>query len=108
VRTHRWQSSPSGLYGVGEQAFGKLVVVLVVEPTGNGAAHAVGEADIDCSEQPASVLPHIRREAGGDALVGDGVVGGANGLLVLLLAWLAYQNRKNAAVDVDERVGVAG
>jgi hypothetical protein len=29
-----------------------------------------------------------------------------NGRLVLLLAWLADQHRKNAAVDVDERVGV--
>jgi hypothetical protein len=30
-----------------------------------------------------------------------------NGRLVLLLAWLADQHRKNAPVDVNERVGAA-
>jgi hypothetical protein len=55
-----------------------------------------------------SMLPHICREASGDALLGDELVGGANRCLVILLARLACQNRKYTAVDVDKRVGVAG
>jgi hypothetical protein len=88
--------------------FSEWSVLLVVEPAGDGAPLAVGEADVDRGKQPASVLPHVRREAGSDALLGNEVVGGANRGLVVLLARLAYQNCKDAAMEVNKRVGVAG
>jgi hypothetical protein len=81
---------------------------LIIEPGGDGAPLAVGEADVDRREQPTSMLPHVCGEASGDALLGDELVGGANGCLVILLARLACQNRKYAAVDVHKWVGVAG
>jgi hypothetical protein len=80
----------------------------IIEPGGDSAPLAIGEANIDRREQPTSMLPHVCREAGSDALLGDELIGGANRCLVILLARLACQNRKYAAVDVDKRVGVTG
>jgi hypothetical protein len=55
-----------------------------------------------------SVLPHVRREAGSDALSGDAVIGGADRGLVFVLAWLAHKHRKDATVEIDKRMGIAG
>jgi hypothetical protein len=67
-------------------------VLLVVEPGGDSAPLAIGEADIDCGKQPMLVLLHVHRDAGGDALLGNEVVGGVNRGLIFVLARLAYQN----------------
>jgi hypothetical protein len=112
--TKSWQKHTAGKVGhlvdvgVGEETLGDGVVLLVIDPGGEAASLSVCKTDIDGGKEAATMFPHACRETGGDALGGDDVVGGANGGVVLLLARLTRQHRKDAPVDVDKRVGVAG
>jgi hypothetical protein len=105
AETHRWQRVD---VGVSEETLGDEVIVLVVNPGGEAASLAVCKTDVDGGKEAATMLPHARRETGGDALGGDDIVGGANGGVVLVLAWLTRQHRKDAPVDIDKWMGIAG